>query len=271
MKNRWNENELKTLIENYATLGAEACAKKLNRTEKSVTMKSHRLSLKLSDDKRSKIVKNSYIHKNNFKSELIERIDINFAYILGFIWADGFADRNFNNVKISCVIEDIIEIEDIFHSTGNWLSYIYKYNNYRTQKVLSISDKILHQFLVDNDYLVKSEVSPTKILNKIPIELHRFFLLGLIDGDGCFYWNEKRKLRQFSITGTHIQDWSSIENLLNSIGIINHHIVRRKNSKSSSSYIRVTNRLDISTLGHYIYDGHKLGLQRKRNIYYNMV
>jgi hypothetical protein len=38
MKNRWNENELKFLIENYETLGAEMCAKKLNRTEKSVSV-----------------------------------------------------------------------------------------------------------------------------------------------------------------------------------------------------------------------------------------
>jgi hypothetical protein len=79
MKNRWNENELKFLIENYETLGAEMCAKKLNRTEKSVSIKSSRLSLKLDDKKRSEIAKSSFIHKTKFKADLVNNVDMNFA------------------------------------------------------------------------------------------------------------------------------------------------------------------------------------------------
>lgn len=267
----WGKNEILFLRKNYSKFGADWCAKRLNKSKKTVAMKASRLSLKLNKDLRSHIAKNAYVFKNNFKSELIDEINSDFAYVLGILWADGFVNKNNNNIRISCVSEDIIEIEDIFHNTGNWLSYVNKQKNWREQKILAISDKNLHDFLVDNDYLIKSSVSPNKILNKIPIKFRNKFLLGLIDGDGCFYFNENLSMRQFSISGTFNQDWSAIEVLLNKIDIIKYKIQKRKTIKSSSSCIRITNKSDLRKLKLFIYDDQNYGLKRKKMLCEKMI
>lgn len=137
---------------------------------------------------------------------------------------------------------------------------------------MSISDKNLHAFLVENDYLVKSKESPSKILKIIPKDLHNRFLLGLIDGDGCFYYHEKRKISQFSVAGTYEQDWTAIEKILSNISIKNYKLIRRKHTENSySSSIRITNRIDIKKLGEYVYPNNKYGLKRKYEKYCKII
>lgn len=123
MRKFWSDDEINFIINNYRDLGNLECTKMLNRSIDAVSSKAHCLSLKLNNDIRSEIAKKAFHYKNNFKSDL-NNINADFAYILGFIWADGYVDKNYNNVKISCVLEDILEIEHIFYNTGNWLSYI---------------------------------------------------------------------------------------------------------------------------------------------------
>jgi len=169
-------------------------------------------------------------------------------------------------VKIGCVHDDINELEHIFNKTGMWNTYLSKEKNWKLQKILSISDKNLHKFLVENDFIVKSHVSPTKILNTIPKNLHNLFMIGLIDGDGCFYFNEKLSMRQFSISSTYNQDWSEIEKIFNEIDIMKYKIVNRESKKSKSSLIRITNKNDLKKLYNYLYLNNQYGLIRKKKI-----
>ena len=47
--------------------------------------------------------------------------------------------------------------------------------------------------IFQNKYFInKSESAPLDILKIIPVDLKRYFYLGLIDGDGCFYFKNKR-------------------------------------------------------------------------------
>jgi len=260
----WKKEDTLFLIENYSNLGTLVCAEKLNKTKKSVSMKAHLLGLKLSKETKTKILKKSYNHKENFNKNLLNDINSDFAYILGILWADGFLSRTYNNIKISCLYEDIVEIQSIFERTGNWRFYLSKEKHWKLQKILSISDKNLHKFLKENDYVVKSSQSPSKILNKIPQNLQNIFFIGLIDGDGCFYYNKKLSMRQFSITSTYNQDWSDVEKMLNSIGVSNYKIVVRNHGKSKSSLIRITNKADLIKLYNYLYVNNNYGLSRKR-------
>lgn len=61
----WKENEVKILIDNYSNLGAKKCSQLLNKSEKSILMKAHRLLLKLNKDIKGKIIKNSRNYKEN--------------------------------------------------------------------------------------------------------------------------------------------------------------------------------------------------------------
>ena len=272
-KKRWKKNEIDFLIENYSFLGSKECSKKLNRSIYSITTKAHILSLKLNKKKLSKIrSKASKKNINNFKNDLLNNITPDFAYILGFIWGDGHVNKKTNNVCVSCVSEDIDEIKDIFFKTGDWLLYTYKQKKYKEQKTITITNIQLHSFLIKNNYLNKSIKSPIKILKIIPTKLHNYFLLGLIDSDGCFYWNEKNKQRQFSITGSYNQEWIGVEDLLKNIQLFNYKIVRRKNKTNSfSSYLRITKKSDIVKLGEYVYSQNNYGLKRKKEKYLKMI
>ena len=136
----------------------------------------------------------------------------------------------------------------------------------------ALSDKRFHRFLSDNDYLEKSYKSPNKIISKIPAYLISYFFLGIVDGDGCFYFNKKNYIRHFVITSTLEQDWTSIEQILLDIGV-SFKIIKR-DSKTKYSQIRVTNKSGISKIGNFIYSGietDNIGLRRKFEKYLTIV
>jgi hypothetical protein len=86
----------------------------------------------------------------------------------------------------------------------------------------------------------------------------------MIDGDGCFYFNEKYGLRQFTLTGSLNQDWSSFEKIFKELGVV-YKIIRTPNSKTGSSQIRILNKENINKIGNYIYPNllNDIGLPRK--------
>ena len=77
-------------------------------------------------------------------------------------------------------------------------------------------------------------------------------MLGWIDADGCFYWNEKYKLRQFYISGSYEQEWKIFENFLNDLDV--KYKIIRVNNKNKYSHIRVTGKLNIRKIGESIFD-----------------
>lgn len=124
----------------------------------------------------------------------------------------------------------------------------------------------------ENDFSKKSIMSPKKIISKIPEELRHYFFRGLVDGDGCFYFNEKNgkiKNRQFSITSSYEQDWSYVSDLFDSLNI--NYSIRRVKKKSSYSQIRVTKKKDIQVIGDYMYSGELFGFPRKLNKFNKLV
>jgi len=97
-------------------------------------------------------------------------------------------------------------------------------------------------------------------------KLKHYWFRGLIDGDGCFYYYKPKlgsTLRQFALASTYEQDWGYFESLCDELQI-NYKIKRNKNLKSSSSYLRITNKDGIIKLGEYIYKNYdNIGLDRK--------
>ncbi len=104
-----------------------------------------------------------------------------------------------------------------------------------------ICDSLLHNFLEENDYLEKSTKSPERIISKIPERLIKYFILGMIDGDGCFYYKENCA-RQFILTGTLNQDWNIFNDIFNSINV-KCGLVRFTSKKTGYSQYRQTFRV----------------------------
>ena len=194
------------------------------------------------------------------------------SYVLGFLWADGHISTKTKNseVLMEIVDEDLREIKRCMESTGAWRFHTRKRGDNKPITRAVAHSRELYEFLERHDYGEKSTKSADKILSHIPEEFHRYFFRGLIDGDGCFYINEKQYLYQFSLASSFDQDWSYFTKFLDKIGV---EYKIQKNSKlnkkgvlNQSSAVRATNKKYIAKLFECVYEGYdsdKIGLPRK--------
>jgi hypothetical protein len=288
IKHNWTPDEFKFLQENYPILGKEKCAKLLNLTLEQIHSKVTKSKIKLTTSTRTLLSKNSWIIRSNTKTSKDYHVNpdqfINIStpevsYILGLLWADGYvvSKNHTQRISIECQRDDLEKLAFIFTKTGTWAMRFRKRKNRKEQMQIDTNNKKLVEFLITNDYHVKSGNSADKILSNIPDNLKHFWFRGLIDGDGCFYINDKNYCTQFSVAGPYEQDWSYIENILKSMNI-NYGISRRKQLQhgkiNKSSVIRLTNKTDIVKFGKYIYQNYeidKIGLNRKYEKFQNIL
>ena len=216
--------------------------------------------------------KNRRINIDDFYN--IEKKEI--VYLLGLIWADGHLSKSDNTLSIECVSEDMLCFKETLDKVGKW-SYHHRQRideRTNTKPIINayICDSLLHDFLKENDYLEKSLKSPEKIISKIPERLIKYFILGMVDGDGCFYYKEKCAC-QFILTGTLYQDWILFDKIFNSIDV-KCGLVRFTSKKTGYSQLRVTNKKDIKKIGNFVYstiDDDNIGLRRKYEKYKQIV
>lgn len=253
-----------TLIEQvrilYTDFGTTDIAKMLKTRQTTIK--------KIVDDNNFHLIKNRRINIDDFYN--IQKKEI--SYLLGLIWADGHVAKGNNMVNIECVSDDMIFFKKTLDKVGRWSYHhrkrIDKRTNTRPVTNAYICDNLLHKFLVENDYLEKSKKSPDKITRKIPNHLLGYFLLGIVDGDGCFYFR-KGEATQFILTSSIEQDWSFFENLFYKLST-NFKMVRKK----THSIIRITNKNDIRKIGNFVYstiDDDNIGLRRKYEKYKQIV
>lgn len=239
------EYEEKFINVNYPIHGINYILQNLDISEKCFKAYRHRMKLKITRDKININLNNKYL-----------------CYILGLIWADGtvsISDRNRVNVKMQS--NDISDIEWIFDKLGKWNKDIYD-----TCIRVSKSDKTFKKFLIDNDYDKKSAVSPDKVLSIIPEDNVKYFIRGIFDGDGCFFFKRYDKdsiSRVAFISSSYEQDWTYMINLCNKIGCKYYvrQVVNRKKEDHKSSCFKLSCG-DIIRFGNYIYDDN-FGLTRK--------
>ncbi len=215
---------------------------------------------------------NKYWKNRTIKHSVDEKLFMNnftkeSAYLLGFIWGDGYISNGGTNkqIRIECVSEDINQLFSVLENTGKWcINKRKRINKKREVTIVSTSNKELVEFLIQNDYKCKSITSPNKIFHLIPDEFKKYFILGWIDADGCFYWNKKYGLRQFYLSGSFEQDWSVFESILVRLEI--EYKIIRVNKKTSYSNVRITGKKNIFKLGEYIFSDI-IPFQRKYDKY----
>jgi len=193
------------------------------------------------------------------------KYDKNFVYYLGFLWSDGFVERTRIGIEIleddaKIIVDNINKIEFLKICTMNRHR-----KDRRPQMTIYFCNSKIYDSYFSKYFINKSITAPISLLEVIPDDLKRYFYLGLIDGDGCFYFDEKNKTRQFYVTSSFEQDWSHMVNLFDSIGIKQYEIRKVENKNGNrSSYIRVKKYDEIQKLFNYLYPNeYEFGLKRK--------
>lgn len=269
---KWKLNDDEWLKINYGKLTPAECIDYLGVRKSQLQNRVYKLGLKL-----PKKLRNELRSKSNNDCNINPQLFYNLnspeiIYLLGLIWADGSLyqsnNKNVSTIGFTMVKEDLFDIQVVIDSIGKWNYYerIQPISSWKSSVNITTNNKRIYDFLINNDYGDKSKISADKIISKIPNKLKHYWFRGLIDGDGCFYYYKPKLgsiLRQFALASTYEQDWGYFESLCDELQI-NYKIKRNKKLKSSSSYLRITNKNGIIKLGDYIYkDYDNIGLDRK--------
>lgn len=264
-----NESEAEFIKKFFPIFGRRYCIRKLGKTISQIE---------------------SYVLRNNIKSNKSFECDINdyldiftpkIIYGLGFLWADGCVSKSSKNsyfISVAVTKADDIYIKNIFDTWGHmtWHTSHRPAKNSisksgraiigKPQTVFYLSDKYFSNFLVRNDYKIKSGASPDKILSLIPEHLKHYWWRGYFDGDGSFYYKRGLKIQISSVV---YQDWSFFNDLCKNIDI-KFSWRKATNSLGKSSSVTVNTNNDCIKLMDYFYKDMEIdgiGYKRKYDKY----
>lgn len=205
-------------------------------------------------------------NKNTFRNVLNSK---KFAYLLGFLWADGYIAKTNNSIEINIIKEDYLELEQVFHTHIDW-NIFYKQRKTksgdlfgRPQVKIQKSLPELKSLLYETNYQNKSNGDPYNILSQIPIQIHNYWWRGYFDGDGSIAIS-KNGCRNLSFWSTKEQNWTSLSALMTSLNItFSIYTYTRKCGNSSS--LTITHKEKIRKFYNYIYPNefYDFGLKRK--------
>lgn len=263
MNEKYTNENIEFIRENYPKYGAAYCSKILNKAPHCIYAIVHRYNIPKRNSNREK-----HPCLMNINIEQFNKIsDKNIAYFLGLFWADGniinYTSNNneHNRVTLEIVSDDAKDILPIINSIGKWSIRTRQRKHWRQQTVISANNKQIFNFLKDNDYNIKSEESPTKILDRIPEHLTKYFWRGFFDGDGSISYAKHRKM--ISFCGSYDQNWIDLENLLRKLSI-KYSIFRKVESTGNKySKVLIQNKQGISNIIKYLSPSYDLGLKRK--------
>ena len=276
MKNKfYNEKEITFLKENIDKFGAEICAKKLGRTEKSVTSMCYR---KIGHCKFVCNASSEEIENLEFENDF-NFLDINFettkkpkelAYFLGYFWADGYIRKD-KCLVMEITKEDGDDIDKILSEIADFTIYERERAGRKPQKTFFYNDhkNEIPDKLISMGKYPKSLESHEKIINYIPEPYINYFFRGLIDGDGNLYTSpliSKHHNTQITIAGRSGQDWNYIIEFVKNKYGLSFKSQNRSHNEYKSSAIRATDKAKIVKFLEKIYnEDDGIYLTRKYN------
>ena len=261
---KYSEEEESFIIENYPKFGATYCSSVLiNRDVEAVGAKARRMGLRH---------ESNFQHPTlckNFSIDIIENPSKEFAYLLGFLWADGYIlkkvdKKGFKHHRIVCEIvsEDFHTIWNKFDRFSKWsISKRKRKVNWKETSTATINNKYFYEFLESLGFKSKLE-GFVKVFNYLkPFNLIDYFICGLFDGDGH---TDFKKLIELSSSIT--QDWASIEEIFKkndiSYGL---YYYTHPTKKHSASIIKIQNIKGFEWFNENFLK-FDIGLPRKRKI-----
>lgn len=261
---------------NYTKYGADYCGKSLARTPVCIGQKANRMGIYFSKEETKVLAIKARERSDEYydvnPSVFREVASAESAYLLGYIWADGYvyagnrpARGGAYIIRLDIVQKDYLCIKDVLEKTGDWTVDLRKKQkeSHQSQVGIRTGNKPLVVYLDSKGYGDKSRIAPSLILDMIPDHLKHYWWRGYFDGDGCFFLGPRACA--FSFAGSLDQDWKEHESLLKSIGV-SYRINQVRTSRGNSSNITCQNREGVFRLGQYIYKNYNedlIGLPRK--------
>lgn len=191
------------------------------------------------------------------------------AYCLGLIWTDGHI-RDTTITQTTTEPDSSYYYDKLMH-LGKWGTTRYKHSKHPSWKErvnFQTTNPFLCKKLQDLNFTDKT-LGFQKVYDTIPDNFKRFFIIGLIDGDGCIYINEKKGQYQISICSCYEQDWTSYTNILDKLNI-KFNIEKTKRSSGSYSKVHITGKYEVMKFGQFLYSTYEvdnIGLPRKYEKY----
>ena len=270
----YTEKETQFILDNYERWGAAYCGKILNKNSENIGSKARRMGLS---------ALNSIKHPDmcpNFNHKIIDNPTKEFAYALGFIWADGYIsnyksiskgkESESHRIEWQIVKPDADCIIPIFETFSKWSRCYREYHNNPTWQMSSsqvINNRWFYKFLNELGFSPNDKNNGFgSCLEYLPQELHEYFILGFFDGDGHIKYTDESKVVSF--TSGIDYNWSSLCNILDGLGI--YHIVRKYTHPSKghkSSKLVIGRKVEIDKFyDKFIKPNLDFGLLRKRPI-----
>lgn len=198
--------------------------------------------------------------------------DDTFVYFLGRYWADGTSNYH----ELDCKYADMEHMKNWLESFGFEVKTKQKMRDGKPygklQGIVRLKNSDFDKtFLIENDFVNKSRVSPKIILSKISVEKHHLFWRGFFDGDGHIQCPTTKcgGKKEVAVWGSIDQDWSDYISMLSSLGIKCRTIqYNRKCGKSSC--VVFYDYDSIQKFSDYIYRGYDvspIGLDRKKQAF----
>lgn len=190
---KWNKEEERLLKDNYSKLPIEdILAMFPNRTKKGIQQHAFKLGLK-------------YLYYNK---DYFEQIDSNEkAYWLGFIYADGCITTQ-DRFSIGLAKKDSSHLAKLTHCLESNIRIRYGTTKKKDTKYVKTKSDIEYcSITIKNSKIVKDledkgvVKNKTYLLcfpneNKLPNEFVKDFIRGYMDGDGCYVFSMKKRIRK---------------------------------------------------------------------------
>lgn len=185
------------------------------------------------------------------------------AYWLGFIWGDGNICNG--TLQIGLHRKDRVLIEEFLEDIGS----NHKIYSDRGNPKICIKVKVLYQDLLNcGMYPNKSlSIGPPEE-DVLPEELVKYFILGLIDADGCYGLSPKKdKCQSVSIIGTKLLiSW--VKEYFDKLGFSTNMYVEKRLEHNLIWTLYVSLPLKDQkndNFRNHFYGDHNFGLKRKRD------
>jgi len=195
------------------------------------------------------------------------------AYFLGLFYADGCLTKNDARICLIASDRDILDKLNKFIFVNKPLGYtppkIFKGTNGKTytgqpQYRLEIGNRKINESLRKHG-LYERKTLTLEMPKTVPCQLMNHFIRGYFDGDGCIHkkssWGQR-----FDLMGSDIFCEGMRSFLKESLNI---EASIKKAGKVSRLYVH--NKKDILCLYHYLYDGATIFLNRKHEVFKNII
>lgn len=253
MRNRrWTNEEIEYLFNIYPKVGLYQTTKYLKRTKYSVESKTKRLGIKskITAELRTKTRASTCIDLNYFD----KLFKYNQGYIYGFIMADGCMHSNMAGTSIEIHKKDIDVLYFIKKELkSNQKIYLRKNRNTAT---ITINTKIVNRRLYDIG-ITPRKSNTVKFPQEGNLEFKRGVISGYFDGDGCAYFDHRKKKNPLVLSFT-----SDSYLLLEKISLIvseNTNISKKNINQNKLQYYGN----DAIKLAKWLYQDNRFHMKRK--------